>query len=297
MNQIINSSLDSLIDSLELLPDKTYSFDKYLGELKAQFQAIEKQLSGTRVIEEPTPHVYLENVFDNDFYRRLLGTVDALKPIYIDLRARLNWAGEGEHYACLPAHLQNEVQTGHTVRSRLHALTMNLVLHTVSESINERLLEMFAAWVPEAGLGSTDALDNQAYLMRDEAGYGIEPHTESFHTVITAMFYLPPDNAMQKCGTTLLTPKAPGMKCFGDGEKLPLYPENDFNVSKLLPFKRNSMMAFVKTPYSWHSLPSIGTIPYSRNSLTLNIMNEKRRSDPFLANLLMSGSCLAKGWS
>ncbi|MFL6871545.1 MAG: hypothetical protein ACJ0RG_05760 [Candidatus Azotimanducaceae bacterium] len=165
------------------------------------------------------------------------------------------------------------------------------------EALALTLVDKFRQWIPECNLAAaTRTLDLTSYFMRDESGYGIKPHTEGFSTILTAMFYLPYNNRLQEHKTILYKPKDARKTCYGRGEDLPLYPESQFETAKLLPFRPNALMAFVKTPRSWHGLPSIGSIPYSRNSMTLNVHNPARKTDQSLIEHLTTKRLMVRGW-
>ena len=130
--------------------------------------------------------------------------------------------------------------------------------------------------------------------MKETSGYGILPRTESLHTVSTCMLYLPRDDALSPFGTALLQPKDAEKKCLGVGN--PLYPRDDFNIVTRLKFKPNSLVPFVKTPTSCHSLPPLPILPYDRSNLTLLVTNHSRISDDGFHQRLSNGNTNVKGW-
>lgn len=90
-----------------------------------------------------------------------------------------------------------------------------------------------------------DGLTNETLLVRDMPGYEIGPHTDSPKKVITALFYLRGEE-----GTSLYTPKDKGFTCKGG----PHYEFKDFDKVATMPFKPNSMFAFLKSDKSFHGV-------------------------------------------
>ena len=269
--------------------------DKIKHAVASEFSDVQDKIKAADVCRNVTPHIYIENIFNSTFYDHLLGSVKACSKYYLDLRKKPRWAGDGEHYLLAFDILKNLADEQPVEKSSLEAYALTEVLQRVGE-LSLCLAEKFREWIPEFTIQGNHNLKPQPYFMRDESGYGIRPHTETFSTLLTAMFYLPPDNRIERHGTVLYRPKAKGKSCLGYGEYLPLYPEEDFETGKLLQFRYNTMMAFVKTPYSWHGLPAMGELPYSRNSLTLNLQNQARLSDEKLMARLMSKKNLPTEW-
>ena len=112
-------------------------------------------------------------------------------------------------------------------------------------------------WIPELADQKPLTIEASPFLKRDYEDFSIEPHTESFLTVATAMFYVPSTNEIEHAGTALLEPNDSSARCFAY-KKMPLYPEEDFKIVKFLPFKMNSFMAFAKTPKKLAQPPGNG---------------------------------------
>lgn len=287
--ELDDTSLGELLDTN---PKGGWFVDRLKEALEQEFSNISNTIRDSKIEERPTPFIHLENVFSEDFYDKVLKSVARCAPFYLDLSGSASWSGDGEHYMFCSTQIAKMLQSDNET---LEAVALHELIKW-AESLSAALVTKFREWIPEFAVEGDHKFKSNGYLMRDESGYGIKPHTEAFHTVITAMFYLPYDDRLSPHGTAFYVPKQPGKACFGRGQTLPLYPESEFHVAKQLPFIRNSMMAFVKTPKSWHGLPSIGTIPYSRNSLTINVNHLARGVDDGLTKKLISTQLDVPDW-
>ena len=287
---------ETLGDLIKVLSDGGLCLDGLTNILASEIAEIELKVKNAAVDNDPTPYIYLENVFSANFYQRLLKSVDGCAAQYDDPRNSYSaWAGDGEHYLFAEREVEAILRSSAGALI-LEAIALRQTMKTIG-ALAQSLVDKFRQWIPECNLGvASQTFHLHSYFMRDESGYGIKPHTEGFTTVLTAMIYLPYDDRLQEHGTILYKPKEAQKTCYGRGEYLPLYPESQFETAKLLPFRRNALMAFVKTPRSWHGLPSIGSVPYSRNSMNLNVHNPARKTDQGLIEQLTTGRLMVPAW-
>lgn len=107
--------------------------------------------------------------------------------------------------------------------------------------------------------GISGDFTDETLLVRDMPGYAIGPHTDSPKKVITALFYLRGQE-----GTSIYTPKEAGFTCKGG----PHYEFEQFEKVATMPFKPNSMFAFVKSDKSFHG---VETTQHQRDVLLFDI--------------------------
>ena len=100
-------------------------------------------------------------------------------------------------------------------------------------------------------------------LVRQKAGYSLGPHTDSPNKVLTVLFYLPQEDCLE-AGTVIYRPKARGFKCEGNRH----HAFRDFETVKVVPFKPDSVFAFVKSDISFHGVEPVKT---TRDVLQYNI--------------------------
>jgi len=100
-------------------------------------------------------------------------------------------------------------------------------------------------------------------LVRDEAGYGIGPHSDAQFRLLNILFYLPENNDNEHLGTSLYLPKDRQFKCAGG----PHYKRGDFDEIGSAPFRKNSAICFFKTENSFHGVEKLEKIDDARTLL------------------------------
>ena len=89
---------ETLGDLIEVLGSGKLRLDGLTNILASEIAEVELTVRNATVDNDPTPHVYLENVFSINFYKRLLKSVASCATRYYDLRLNEAWSGDGEHY-------------------------------------------------------------------------------------------------------------------------------------------------------------------------------------------------------
>ena len=59
-------------------PNSTSDLDAFARWLSSEFSNVGKTVEQTAVSDDPTPFIFINNVFDDDFYNRLMGFLSAL---------------------------------------------------------------------------------------------------------------------------------------------------------------------------------------------------------------------------
>ena len=199
----------------------------------------------------PYPHIFVENVFPEDFYIRL----------------RANWPDDA---AFMPI--------GDTGRVSKDAYPQRLVLPLTPGDIEKLVTERrpfwqeFSAWFTgsnfllsmiskfmsyaEQRLGENCRrckFGSDALVVRDLTNYSIGPHTDAPHRLITMLFYCPEDNSRKHLGTSIYVPLDPEFRCIGG----PHHPFKKFKKIITMPYVRNSLFAFFKDDRSFHGVEPI----------------------------------------
>lgn len=189
----------------------------------------------------PYPHFYCENVFPDQFYRELL--------------------------ASLPAEAAYSNRTTRYHGRQFADPTENPALSFMSEpDFVQNILKIFAPWVHQRYCNNKLEVFHDLRLVRDGQGYQIGPHTDAAWKLVSLLFYLPEDYALERLGTSIYTPKDPNFTCAGG----PHHSFDNFNLAYTAPFAPNSCFGFWKTSNSFHGVEPI-TIPCTRNVLLFNI--------------------------
>lgn len=175
------------------------------------------------VIQEPFPHIYVEQVFKPEVYDALIKSLPADED-YVPIEEARNVKGYPERFVAYPkSQLWNDLQN-----------------FMRSGAVHQALCKK---------LGVVGGLD-ETLLIRDLPGYRIGPHTDSPKKCISALFYLPKDEALVEHGTSLYRPKEQGFTCPGNAH----HSFADFDLVKTAPFAPNTMFAFAKSDKSFHGV-------------------------------------------
>lgn len=209
----------------------------------------------------PYPHIYVENVFPDDFYARLrehlppkesFTTLKALKRVndkYPDTRFVLPL--EPEHVRGLAEPYKAFWQD--VMRWLLDGQFASLVLSKFGEHLDERF-----------GDARKMNFVNEALLVQDYTTYSLPPHTDTPAKVLSFLFYLPPDESLSHLGTSIYLPK--NRRHISDGTAH--HKREFFDLLMTMPYRPNCLFAFLKTPNAFHGVEEV-TEPDVRRDLLL----------------------------
>ena len=207
----------------------------------------------------PYPHIYVENVFPDDYYTKLqamLPDPDAMRPIeevrpVRGYKERFILQMKDEDLAVLP-------EEKRAFWSEMHGWLVGSRFATLVRS-------KFAPYINQR-FGSTPNIRfyDESMLVQDTTNYALGPHSDSPKKVVTFLFYLPRDTTQRHLGTSVYIPKDMSFRCPGG----PHYPHDRFERVWTMPFVPNSLFAFVKTDNSFHGVEPV-TDPDVRRWLLL----------------------------
>jgi hypothetical protein len=98
-------------------------------------------------------------------------------------------------------------------------------------------------------------------LIRHRAGYFLGPHSDLYTKLVVLLIYLAPDESASHLGTSLYSPKDAGFSCPNSTH----YPFEDFRRVKTLPYKPNSMLAFMRSDISFHGVEPLSEKDVNNN--------------------------------
>jgi hypothetical protein len=209
------------------------------------------RLRGSELLHDPYPHYYLENVFPEEYYQSLLRNLPDTS-VYDNLFAVTDL--KLDHFRHRD---QRDLNKGWTAmlpddirdfwvdfnRWFMGPEMARAVLHTFSEPLRARFGDA-EGW-PEVSV--------EAQFIRHRAGYFLGPHSDLYTKLVVLLFYLAPDDRLGHLGTSLYRPKVQGFTCPDSRH----YPFDDFVKVKTAPYKRNSMLAFMRSDSSFHGLEQL----------------------------------------
>lgn len=199
------------------------------------------KIANAPVQKYPFPHFYIEEVFPDSFYRQLR----AILPPKDDYKS-----GASNYNGRVFA---DPTSTGELAF---------LLTEEFTSAVISAFIPSFAKRFPTGEFKPKTDLR----LILDSQNYAIGPHTDAKWKVVSLLFYLPEDYALEKLGTSIYIPKDRSFRCAGG----PHHKFEDFTRIHTVPFRPNSCLGFFKTDYSFHGVEPI-TIPCRRDVLLWNL--------------------------
>jgi hypothetical protein len=225
------------------------------------------RIKDAKIETDPFPHVIVQNVFPDDYYaeiQRHFPADDQMIPLSETGRT-------GNSYRERLVTLFDESGFGRlTVEQRRFWGQFGGWLY--SPEFMDGVIKMFWPHVKTrihevSQLLGWTRLRGDAQLVSDQTNYGIGPHTDAAHRLVTLLFYMPQDDWFRNCGTSIYTPKNPEFSCKGGQH----YPYDLFSHKETIPFLPNTLLMFVRTANSFHGVEPIREENITRHLLINNI--------------------------
>lgn len=222
-------------------PKRQESFEKKIA--RHMIEVVES----AQPAQEPYCHYYIENVFPQDIYARLIDNLPDpgfYKPLNLKAWSRPNGESTRDRLFLSAEGLANTPR-------RTQALWLPVARALTCESLKRVIFKKLAKDIAlRFSCSEEEAPDIKAYpravLMRDTEGYRIKPHPDGTNRIVTMLYYLPRDRSQESLGTSVYVRQPWTKRILGDG----------FKEVARFPFRPNSSCAFVvnrlpgKT--SWH---------------------------------------------
>jgi hypothetical protein len=223
------------------------------------------QISNAPLRTYPYPHIYVENVFPDDYYAALRQNwPEDSELMCLADSGRVSKGAYPDRYILpftdigVSRMAENRRPFWQAMRNWLmanHFLTS--MIHRFGNYVQERFGDDITRCQFEA-----DSL-----LVRDKTNYAIGPHTDAPHRLLSLLFYCPDDDRLKHLGTSIYAPLDPEFTCEGG----PHYPHEKFKKIVSMDFKPNSLFAFVKTNRSFHGLGRIEDQQVARDMLLYDV--------------------------
>jgi len=229
-------------------------------------QHVHYQIANAPMREYPYAHIYVEDVFPQEFYAAL----------------RANWPD--------PSALTSLAETGRVpkgaYRERFVLPFTQAGIDKLGEDrrafwsefgswfLDERFLtsmiDKFEPYVRQRfgddfHLRCSFAVDS--LIVRDLTNYSIGPHTDAPHRLLSLLFYCPDDASRSHLGTSIYVPRDPAFRCKGG----PHYPHSKFLRVKTMEYRPNSLFAFIKNDRSFHGVEPIADEDVQRDVLLYDV--------------------------
>ena len=213
--------------------------------------------------DEPYSHVYIENVFPQDFYERIctsLPDTTLYSPQNIKVWVRPDGTSTRDRLFVTSDAISNIDEDRRELwRTVSSLLTSAALKKAVFRRVAKDLAFRFAIDETEVdGIQSHPRL----VLLRDTDQYRIKPHPDGLETIVTMQFYFPENDHQEQLGTSLYRQRPLWERTLGKGK---------FEEVKRFPFRPNSAYAFVvnnrRGKRSWHGVERVPSGIGVRNTL------------------------------
>lgn len=199
----------------------------------------------------PYPHLYLESVFPDEFYRSIRRNwPDAASLVSLAESGRVSPGAYPDRFILpfVPEELEKLPQDKRDFWRDfgswfLGERFMRVLLKKFGLDIRRR----FGEAIGRHSFG-VDSL-----IVRDRVNYKLGPHTDTPSKLLSLLFYCPDDDSTKHLGTSIYEPMDPGFRCPGG----PHYPHDRFIRVATMDYQPNSLFAFFKTDNSFHGVEPI----------------------------------------
>jgi len=234
---------------------------------------IERRLAAADRVDDPVPHVIVNDFLEPDFYRELAGAWPPLELFHRDKA--------GLKYDLVPGSVEVDRRSAGYQRlaaepralwdffvSRVNRdIVAPLVVGLFQREVDERLQQIRDAYeaglieYSMAGVRDWSYRANVGRFMMRANGYELKPHVDSMPYLVTVLHYFPDDQGDDHSGTIFYKAERPldFLACVRDGSTQ-YFHDAGIACSEVMrvPFRANTMVAFPNTLWAAHgaSAPS-----------------------------------------
>ena len=217
------------------------------------------RLQSMQIELEPFPHFYVNNVFPQHFYQKIMANVLGDEEFNCDdpYRFNLNFedgglakigSGKRDFWGDLSGWM-----TGDTFKASVASL--------VYPQLKIRFFER-----------NEVALKSTVSLSRNKAGFMLGPHTDMPHRVFSLIFYLPTGDQHWETGTSMYRARDEDFKCAGG----PHHGFDEFKKLATIRFMPNMAFGFLKSDVSFHGVEPWADKNFVRDTIQYEINDTDR---------------------
>ncbi|MDJ0894993.1 MAG: hypothetical protein QNJ92_07605 [Alphaproteobacteria bacterium] len=243
--------------------------------------AVTYRMANTPMRTFPYPHMYVEEVFEPAYYEQILAHL----PSDDSFRSLSSTGRTGKDYD--ERHIM-KFTTEHLLNlpNDQAAFWAGLSNWMRGPRFQGWLMAIFQPYVEQRletikRLNQVDTVQTatEILLVRDHTNYSIGPHTDSPSRLLSLLFYLPRDDSLSHLGTSVYMPKDPQFSCVGG----PHYHPKTFDRVHTMPYRPNSLFAFMKNDKSFHGVEPIADQNIQRDLLLYDIRLDPNELTPSMA--------------
>ena len=223
------------------------------------------QIANAPIREYPYAHIYVENVFPDDFYAAMRANwpgASALTSLADTGRVPKGAYLERFVMPFTPAEI-NKLDESHRLFWTEFSgwLITQRFLTAMIDKFEPYVKERFGDEIYKCGF-EADSL-----IVRDLTNFSIGPHTDAPHRLLSMLFYCPDDESLKPLGTSIYVPRDAAFSCRGG----PHYPHKLFHKVRTMEYRPNSLFAFIKNDHSFHGVEPIGDADVLRDILLYDV--------------------------
>jgi FkbM family methyltransferase len=231
------------------------------------FEHVSKKIADCTVETRPFPHVVIDQIFPDAYYRRMQEMFPAESALIPLSETGRTGTGYKERMVCL----FNDEHFDHLDPER-RSFWLEFGKWMYSEEFITKVTERFLPWCTNRLTEVFERkgrmrVSSDALLVSDRTDYSIGPHTDAPHRLISFLFYMPDDRRYQELGTSIYRAKDPEFHCPGG----PHYPFENFERLGTVEFIPNRLMCFVRTGRSFHGVEKVSQADVDRRLLINNV--------------------------
>jgi hypothetical protein len=216
----------------------------------------------------PFPHIYVEDVFPDDYYRALrehLPERDAYQRL--DETGTVAKGMYEERYIVASSELEErEFERG------AGAFWAELNSWILGAGFAQLLLAKFRREIEQRFEERAEVqTDVDCRLVRDFTNYAIAPHTDTPRKLVSLLFYLPPDDRLRHLGTSIYAPLDPRLRCDGTVN----HARELFKKVATMEYRPNTLFGFFKTDRAFHGVDRIADVEVVRDLMLYNLYVKK----------------------
>ena len=222
------------------------------------------RIANAPVFTHPFPHIYVRDVFPQDFYRELRAHLPPPEA-YGSLKAMGRVSADYPDTRLVFPLTPNNVQT---LGEPFIGFWTRVAQQFLTGDFQQQMLSHFGRFLEQRwGRPGNLQFQDEALIVQDHSTYALEPHTDTLKKVLSFLFYLPADDSMSLLGTSIYAPKDPSFVC----TKGLHYPFEGFHLVSTMPYVPNALFAFVRTGKSFHGVEPIAGSGVRRDLLLYDI--------------------------
>ena len=237
------------------------------------------RLNESKLESEPWPHKFIEDIFPEDFYKKIIQKLPSNN--FYKSRISLDKNAQVTNYSPERHVFQMNIENLNSLDENDKSFWYNFFKDLCSEEIQNSVLSIFKNTLDNRMKNLTELekskigtknykIVKRGEIVKDFKKYHLGAHTDTYNKLITFLFYLPLDNSLEKLGTSIFKSK----NDIKDSDLLVHQSkeetEKNFIKIKTCKFIPNSLLIFPRTNSSFHGVDEVNENSSERDLFLFN---------------------------